>query len=222
VLESMNLPLGVVLGTFGVERHQVTFRGQAAHAGSTPMDKRRDALAGAARLELEIREIAKRTGGGAVCTMGGVVTKPGIVTSVVETAECLLDQRHLDAAKLAGMLDEAKRSSEQYARDEGIEVEWERIWNIEPILFDDSLIELADGSIREVTSESHRLPSGPLHDAAEVARAGVPTVMLFVQSLRGLSHTKLEDTKGEHLELAVQALDMLASKTIERVASGIG
>jgi N-carbamoyl-L-amino-acid hydrolase len=219
VLESMELPLGVVLGTFGVERHQVTFRGQAAHAGSTPMDKRRDALAGAARLELEIREIAKRTGEGAVCTMGGVVTKPGIVTSVVETAECLLDQRHLDAGKLAAMLEEAKRAAEQYARDEDIEVEWLRIWNIEPILFDEALIELADESIREVTSDSHRLPSGPLHDAAEVARAGVPTVMLFVQSLRGLSHTKLEDTKEEHLELAVQALDKLVSKAIERVAA---
>ena len=111
VLESLDLPLGVVLGTFGVERHSITFRGQAAHAGSTPMDQRRDALAGAARLELEIREIAKRTGGGAVCTMGGVVTKPGIVTSVVETAECLLDQRHLDADALASMLDEAKQAS---------------------------------------------------------------------------------------------------------------
>jgi N-carbamoyl-L-amino-acid hydrolase len=219
VLESMDLPLGVVLGTFGVERHQVTFRGQAAHAGSTPMDKRRDALAGAAKLELEIREIAKRTGDGAVCTMGGVVTKPGIVTSVVETAECLLDQRHLDASKLAAMLDEAKRASERFAQEENIEVEWDRIWNIEPILFDDALIELADESIREVTGTSHRLPSGPLHDAAEVARAGVPTVMVFVQSLRGLSHTKLEDTKPEHLELSVQALDRLASKTIERVAS---
>jgi N-carbamoyl-L-amino-acid hydrolase len=219
VLESMDLPLGVVLGTFGVERHQVTFRGQAAHAGSTPMDKRRDALAGAARLELEIREIAKRTGEGAVCTMGGVVTKPGIVTSVVETAECLLDQRHLDAGKLAAMLDEAKRASEQYARDEDLEVEWERIWNIEPILFDDGLIGLADDAVGEVASGSHRLPSGPLHDAAEVARAGVPTVMLFVQSLRGLSHTRLEDTKEEHLELAVQALDRLASKTIDRVAA---
>jgi beta-ureidopropionase / N-carbamoyl-L-amino-acid hydrolase len=219
VLESMDLPLGVVLGTFGVERHQVTFRGQAAHAGSTPMDKRRDALAGAARLELEIREIAKRTGGGAVCTMGGVVTRPGIVTSVVETAECLLDQRHLDAATLAAMLDDAKRASEEFARQEDIEVEWDRIWNIEPILFDDALIELADESIREVSGSSHRLPSGPLHDAAEVARAGVPTVMLFVQSLRGLSHTKLEDTKEEHLELSVQALDRLASKTIDRVAA---
>jgi beta-ureidopropionase / N-carbamoyl-L-amino-acid hydrolase len=219
VLESMDLPLGVVLGTFGVERHQVTFRGQAAHAGSTPMDKRRDALAGAARLELEIREIAKRIGGGAVCTMGGVVTKPGIVTSVVETAECLLDQRHLDAATLASMLEEAKRASEEFARQEDIEVEWERIWNIEPILFDEALIELADESIKEVAGSSHRLPSGPLHDAAEVARSGIPTVMLFVQSLRGLSHTKLEDTKEEHLELSVRALDALASKTIDRVAT---
>jgi N-carbamoyl-L-amino-acid hydrolase len=218
VLESLDLPLGVVLGTFGVERHQVTFRGQAAHAGSTPMEKRRDALAGAARLELEIREIAKRTGDGAVCTMGGVLTKPGIVTSVVETAECLLDQRHLDAVKLASMLDAAKSASEQFARDEDLEVEWERIWNIQPILFDDSLIELADEAINEVAGTSHRLPSGPLHDAAEVARAGIPTVMVFVQSLRGLSHTKLEDTKEEHLELAVEALDRLATKTIARTA----
>jgi N-carbamoyl-L-amino-acid hydrolase len=220
VLESMDLALGVVLGTFGVERHQVTFTGQAAHAGSTPMDKRRDALAGAAKLELEIREIAKRTGEGAVCTMGGVVTKPGIVTSVVETAECLLDQRHLDPGKLAAMLDEAKAASERYAGEEDVEVAWERIWSIEPILFDDALIGLADESIREVAGESHRLPSGPLHDAAEVARAGVPTVMLFVQSLRGLSHTKLEDTKEEHLELSVQALDRLTEKAIARVAAG--
>ena len=214
VLEALDLPLGVVLGTFGVERHQVTFRGQAAHAGSTPMDKRRDALAGAARLELEIREIAKRIGEGAVCTMGGVVTKPGIVTSVVETAECLLDQRHLDAVQLAEMLSNAEAASRRFAEEENIEVEWERIWNIEPILFDERLIELADESITEVAGSSHRLPSGPLHDAAEVARAGVPTVMVFVQSLRGLSHTKLEDTKEEHLELSVQTLDRLADKTL--------
>jgi N-carbamoyl-L-amino-acid hydrolase len=220
VLEAMDLPLGVVLGTFGVERHQITFRGQAAHAGSTPMDKRRDALAGAARLELEIREIAKRVGNGAVCTMGGVVTKPGIVTSVVETAECLLDQRHLDATQLAEMLSNAEAASRRFAHEENIEVEWDRIWNIEPILFDGALIELADESIKEVSGTSHRLPSGPLHDAAEVARAGVPTVMVFVQSLRGLSHTKLEDTKEQHLELAVQALDRLAAKTIERVVAG--
>jgi hydantoinase/carbamoylase family amidase len=219
VLESMDLPLGAVLGTYGVERHRVTWRGQAAHAGSTPMDQRRDALAGAAKLALELRQIASRTGDGAVCTSGGVVCYPGIVTSVVETAEQLLDQRHLDAASLAALLEDAKDSCRRFAEEERIDVEFERIWNIEPILFDDRLIQLADESIQEVAGQSHRLPSGPLHDAAEVSRAGIPTVMLFVQSLRGLSHTKLEDTKEEHLELSVQALDRLASKTIDWLAS---
>jgi len=214
VLESLDLPLGVVLGTFGVERSRFTWRGQAAHAGSTPMDKRRDALAGAAKLALYIREIAAEVGGGAVCTSGGVVTKPGIVTSVVETAEQLLDQRHLDAEALARMLAMAREAADRFAAEENIEVEWERIWSIEPILFDDTLIGLADEAIREVAGTSHRLPSGPLHDAAEVSRAGIPTVMLFVQSLRGLSHTKLEDTKKEHLELSVRALDRLTSKTL--------
>jgi hydantoinase/carbamoylase family amidase len=214
VLESLDLPLGVVLGTFGVERSRFTWHGQAAHAGSTPMDKRRDALAGAAKLALSIREIAAEVGNGAVCTSGGVVTKPGIVTSVVETAEQLLDQRHLDAASLARMLDMARDAAERFAAEEDITVEWERIWSIEPILFDETLIGFAEEAVREVSGTSHTLPSGPLHDAAEVSRAGVPTVMLFVQSLRGLSHTKLEDTKREHLELSVEALDRLTAKTI--------
>jgi len=218
VLESLDLPLGVVLGTFGVERHLVTWRGQAAHAGSTPMDQRRDALAGAAKLALEIRPIAAEVGDGAVCTSGGLVCRPGIVTSVVETAEQLLDQRHLDAAKLARLLELAREASERFAREEDVEVEWERIWSIQPIPFDDRLIELADEAAREVAGASQRLPSGPLHDAAEVARAGIPTVMLFVQSLRGLSHTKLEDTKEEHLGLSVQALDRLTTKALEAFA----
>jgi len=214
VLESLDLPLGAVLGTFGVERHRITWRGQAAHAGSTPMDQRRDALAGAAKLALEIRDIAQRTGDGAVCTSGDIICRPGIVTSVVETAEQLLDQRHLDASHLASLLEQAKEASMGFAAEEQIEVKWERIWSIEPILFDDTLIGFCDEAIHEVAGTSHRLPSGPLHDAAEVSRASVPTVMMFVQSLRGLSHTKLEDTREEHLELAVSAFDRLASKTI--------
>jgi beta-ureidopropionase / N-carbamoyl-L-amino-acid hydrolase len=218
VLESLDLPLGVVLGTFGVERSQITWRGQAAHAGSTPMDRRRDALAGAAKLALEIRDIAARAGEGAVCTSGGVVTKPGIVTSVVETAEQLLDQRHLDGDKLARMLAEAKEASERFAAEEDIEVEWQRLWRIDPILFDAELVELAEQAVTEVAGQSHKLPSGPLHDAAEVARAGVPTVMIFAQSLRGLSHTKVEDTKPEHIELSVRALDRLAQKALDRAA----
>ena len=219
VLESLDLPLGAVLGTFGVERWRVVWTGQAAHAGSTPMDARRDALAGAARLALALRDVAASTGDGAVCTSGDVACRPGIVTSVVETAEQLLDQRHLDPAKLASMLARAQELSREYAVAENLDVAWERIWSIEPILFDGTLLGLADEAIAEVAGTTHRLPSGPLHDAAEVSRAGVPTVMVFVQSLRGLSHTKLEDTKAEHLELAVQALDRLTSKTLDSLAT---
>jgi beta-ureidopropionase / N-carbamoyl-L-amino-acid hydrolase len=112
------------------------------------------------------------------------------------------------------MLSNAEAASRRFASEENIEVEWEKIWSIEPIPFDERLIELADEAIVEVAGSSHRLPSGPLHDAAEVARAGIPTVMVFVQSLRGLSHTRLEDTSEEHLELAVRALDTLTTKAL--------
>jgi N-carbamoyl-L-amino-acid hydrolase len=217
VLESMNLPLGVVLGTFGVERHAIRFSGQSAHAGSTPMNRRRDAFAAAAKLGLEIRGIANRNGG--VCTVGSVVTKPGIVTAVVGQCDMTLDQRHLNALVLAQMLQEAKDASMRFASEENVSVEWNRIWQIEPILFNPALIELADEAIRETCGTVHRLPSGPLHDAAEVARAGVPTVMMFVQSLRGLSHTREEDTKEEHLALCVEAFDRLASKTMRWVVA---
>ena len=179
------------------------------------MDKRRDALAGAAKLALYIREIAAEVGGGAVCTSGGVVTKPGIVTSVVETAEQLLDQRHLDAAVAradAGRWRRRRRSGSPPRRTSRSSGSGSGASSRS--CSTTTLIELADEAIREVAGTSHRLPSGPLHDAAEVARAGIPTVMLFVQSLRGLSHTKLEDTKREHLELRCQALDRLASKTL--------
>lgn len=218
VLENLGLPLGVVLGTKGVERHTVIFHGQEAHSGSTPMKARRDALAAAAKLALEIRAIAGKHPD-AVCTIGSVKTFPGIVTAVVGRCEAALDQRDLDAQVLAGMYREAREASERFAREEKCTVEWSRIWNIEPIQFHPALIDRCERAIKEVGGVAHRLPSGPLHDAAEVSRAGIPTVMMFVQSLAGISHNKIEDTKEEHLELAVQAFDRLASKTMQWIQS---
>jgi len=216
VLESMGLPMGVVLGTFGVERHAITFTGQAAHSGSTPMAHRRDALAGVSRLHLAIRQIAVKHGG--VCTVGSVITKPGIVTAVVGEAVMTLDQRHLDATELAAMYEEAQQISRKTAAEEKIEVSWKKIWQIQPFPFNPELIAMGDESIRKICGQSHRLPSGPLHDAAEVCRTGVPAVMLFVQSLRGISHNKIEDTKEEHLEMSVRVLDELATRAIRWIA----
>ncbi len=215
VLLERGLALGSVLGTFGVERHAITFTGQAAHSGSTPMHCRRDALLAAARMSPEIYQIAHKYGG--VCTIGSCTTKPGIVTSVVDSCRITLDQRHLDAHALAAMLAAAHDASTQFAHEANVAVQWDRLWQIEPILFNPALIALCDEAVVSCGQAAFHLPSGPLHDAAEVSRAGIPTVMLFVQSLLGISHNKLEDTLPEHIELSVVALDALASKVIQSI-----
>jgi allantoate deiminase len=216
VLESIDKPLGAVLGTFGVERHAMRFTGLHAHAGSTPMDVRRDAFLAAARSALAFREDATARDD-VRATTGFVRVSPGIVTAFNGSCELSLDQRALDADVLADMLAKAKENSERIAAEEGCEVSWERIWQIEPIPFDPELIDMADAVIGEVAGTSYRLPSGPLHDAAEMARV-IPTVMLFVKSLRGLSHTKEEDTPVEDLELSVRALDELTRRTLQWAA----
>lgn len=220
VLLDLGLSLGAVLGTFGVERHALTFHGQAAHSGSTPMNRRRDAFLAASRMSGKIYEIAERHGG--VCTIGSCTTKPGIVTSVVAECRITLDQRHLDAAALAAMWGEAKAAAERFAAEGGVTVTIERLWQIEPRLFAPELIEFCDEAVRETVGVSHRMPSGPLHDAAETCGAGVPTVMMFVQSLHGISHNKIEDTKEEHLAQCVVAFDRLASKTLDWISAGGG
>lgn len=217
VLLDLDLPLGTVLGTFGVERHAMTFHGQAAHSGSTPMNRRRDAFLAAAKMAPEIYRITDQHGG--VCTLGSCITRPGIVTSVVEECRLTLDQRHLDAPTLARMLGAAQTASQEFAREGNVTLRWERLWNIEPVLFHPELLDFCDAAIAETGAPIHRLPSGPLHDAAEVARAGVPTVMMFCQSLHGISHNKIEDTRTEHIEQAVAAFDRLAEKTLAWAAT---
>jgi N-carbamoyl-L-amino-acid hydrolase len=208
-----------VQGTKGVERWAITFQGQEAHSGSTPMEVRRDALAAAAKLALEIRTIARRHPQ-AVATMGSVKTFPGIVTAVVGRCETTLDMRDLAAEVLAGMLKDARAASERFAAEEGCTVAWSKIWSIEPIPFSPELIALCEEAIVETVGSVERLPSGPLHDAAEVARLGIPTVMMFVQSLNGLSHNAAEDTRREHLEQAIAAFGLLAEKTAAWIAEG--
>lgn len=213
ILERVGKPLAVVLGTKGVERWAITFRGQEAHSGSTPMEVRRDALAACAKLALEIRPIARKHPN-SVATMGSVKTFPGIVTAVVGRCEATLDMRDLDAEVLASMLRDAREASERFAAEERCTVEWSKIWSIQPIPFHPELISLCEQAIVDTVGVCERLPSGPLHDAAEVSRAGIPTVMMFVQSLHGLSHNSAEDTSHAHLEQAVVALDRLAELTM--------
>ena len=216
VLEAMDRPTGVVLGTFGVERHMLRFVGQAAHSGSTPIPMRRDAFLAAAQTALECREIARRHStpeAGVVCTCGVVKVEPGIVTAVPGVCEMSLDQRALDAAVLTRMLEEAREAADRAARENNTTVEWQRLWRIEPRLFDRTLIELGADAVGEVTGHAPRLPSGPLHDAAEMV-PHMPVVMMFAYSSNGLSHCKEEDTPERYLEQTIEAFLRLVGKTI--------
>jgi N-carbamoyl-L-amino-acid hydrolase len=202
VLESRGEPAAAVLGTYGVERHNVVFTGQAAHAGATPMEQRRDSFAAAAAAALAIRQIGLRHDG--VCTVGGATSEPGVVTAVAGRTDMLLDQRSLDPGTLATMLEEARAACEQAAADHGCDVRLEHLWAIPPIPFDERLIGLAREAVVEAGGKDTAIPSGPLHDAAEMARL-IPTVMLFSSSSPPVSHTKEEDTPEADLRVAIQA-----------------
>jgi hydantoinase/carbamoylase family amidase len=215
LLERRGLALGVVTGTNGIERHAVRFTGEARHAGTTPMDARRDALAGAARLALEVRALARDHG--ALATVGRIDAEPGVPTAVAEAATVLVDQRHEDAERLAALFGATRDASERIAAEEGLEVEWSPLFRVAPTSFDERLVELASEVVGAAQGEVSRQPSGALHDAAQVAGAGVPTVMLFVRSRGGISHTREEDSDEDDLALALGALDALVAGVLGEV-----
>jgi allantoate deiminase len=214
VLERLELPLGVVLGSFGVERHRLTFTGAHAHSGASPMDARRDAFIAAARSAVAFRDDAARRSD-ARATTGPVRVEPGIPTAFNGRCEVTLDLRALDPGELADMHASARREAERIAGEEGCEIAWDPVFAIDPIPFDRDLIGLAEDVVAEIAGAGHSLPSGPLHDASEMARV-LPAVMLFVRSLGGVSHTSAEDSRIDDVELGVRALYELTRRVIAR------
>jgi len=221
VLESMGRSTGAVIGTYGVERHVLRFVGQAAHSGSTPIAMRRDAFLAAAETALACRDIARRLWtpeSGVVCTVGTVKVEPGIVTAVPGVCEISLDQRALEPATLQRALDDAREAASRAAAANDVRVEWRRVWQIDPYRFDPRLLALCTEAVQEVTGHAPRLPSGPLHDAVEMARV-MPAVMMFARSSNGLSHCKEEDTPETDLEATIEAFQRLVDKTVAMVAA---
>ena len=214
VLEARDEPAAVVLGTVGVERRAAVFTGRAAHAGATPMDMRQDSFLAAARAALLIQQVGLAHEGG-YCTTGGASSDPGVVTAVAGRTELLLDQRHLDADELAAMLKEADEACHTAAGEFGCTVEVKHLWSIPPIPFDDRLI----GFAREALGKDLAIPSGPLHDAAEMARL-IPTVMVFSKSSPPVSHTPEEDTPEADLKVAIEVYGKTVAATLAAAAEG--
>ncbi len=214
VLEHENLPIGVVQGTVGMQRHKVTFEGVSAHAGSTPMDRRRDPVVAAARTVDSVRAAAIRHQG--VGTVGSIVTQPGIVTATSERATLLLDLRHLDASALTAMLEEVQTSTTESATAEGCTTYWEPLFTRSPQPFENEMVDLARQVCKKVTGTAFELPSGALHDATSIA-PNVPTAMLFTSCIGGLSHNRDEDASHDDLRTGVAALASLTSMMLDRV-----
>ena len=196
VLEAEGIQAAAVSGCAGVERVRFLVSGQAAHAGTTPMDVRRDPGLVAAAAALRIEEIARSEGG--VGTVGAMTFDPGIPTAVPGTVSMLVDLRHRDAAALARMLEAAREAIRSSAAERRCEVAEEPIWRIEPISFDPELVALARDACERVTGNAYELPSGALHDAASMAPL-LPTAMIFSPSIGGISHAREEDTAESDL-----------------------
>ena len=204
-----------VSGTFGVERHLVTFTGQAAHAGSTPMIMRQDSLAAAARSALAIRESAIAHGG--VGTVGRMDAVPGVITAVAGRTEMQLDQRHLDARALAAMLDDAKTICRSAADEFGCTAEIHKVFGAAPTVFHPTLVDIAQAAVQEAGGgDGEPIPSGPLHDATEIGRI-VPTAMIFAQSNPPISHASIEDSTEAALNVAIDAY----GRTVERALAAV-
>ena len=217
ILEAMGKGICTVTGTKGIERERLIFRGQAAHAGTMPMEMRRDSFRAASRFALAIAEIGERHQG--VTTVGQVQCWPGVVTAVAGETRITMDMRHISAESLQAMFDEAHRAADDAAAAEGCTIEWEHIFRIPPMPFHPALLDAARASVREVEGHDVALPSGALHDASEMARE-VPTVMIFSSSTNGLSHTKEEDTPDDHLHMAADAFHRTCRRAIDLIVAG--
>jgi hydantoinase/carbamoylase family amidase len=211
VLESRGISAAAVDGCVGVERRRFVIRGQAAHAGTTPMDARRDAGLAAADAALRVEEIARREDG--MGTVGSINLEPGIPTATAGTAILVADLRHRDAGPLERMLGAVREATSEAAAARGCDVAEEPVWRIAPTRFDPGLVALARESCAELTGEPAELTSGALHDAAEIARR-LPAAMVFCPSAAGLSHAPEEDTPEADLRVAIEAFGLLANRRL--------
>jgi N-carbamoyl-L-amino-acid hydrolase len=218
VLMEMKKPVGVVLGTMGVERYHLKFLGQAAHSGAAPIHLRQDAFLAAAEFALACRDISIKYSGKTprtrvVATCGVVKVEPNFVTAVPGSTEISIDLRALDARVLKKMLADARAAAAKAAKRHLVKVTWSPLLHITPRLFDETLMGFVRDAVQQVTGSAPELPSGPLHDAAEMVPV-VPTAMVFAQSSPGVSHTRIEDTPRPALDKSIRAFLLAVEATL--------
>lgn len=212
MLEAAGLRLAALHGILGVERRMVRIKGQACHAGATPIPMRRDPTVAASRMAVAIRDLGLEHD--AFTTVGVWRVHPSVPTAVNGRTEFSVDMRHLSRDTLDALVTGLDELVARIAAEENVEAVVDVLWSIDPIEFHPDLVGFASDVVEARSGIRHVMPSGPMHDSAEMSRAGVPTVMLFTPSLNGLSHTHIEDTSTADIELAVAAFDDLVRRMV--------
>ena len=205
VLDEAELPASAVDGCLGVRRHELRFTGQAVHAGATPMRLRHDPVQALAIFAGELRALAVEHDG--LATIGTLRAEPQTPTAVPGQVRLSTDIRHHTLDGLESLQAAAEHAAEAAATAAGCTLHSQELWSIDPIHFDTALVERAASLVPEGTT----LTSGPLHDAAAVSRAGVPTVMVFARTSGGVSHSREEDARDEDLVVAIDAFGTLVA-----------
>jgi N-carbamoyl-L-amino-acid hydrolase len=216
VLDRTGIPIGIVEGIAGVRKWDVRLIGAANHAGTTPMDMRRDAFLGVAELAGELPRILEEEGSAnSVATIGRVELKPGAANVVPGQADFILEVRDTDAEILNNLANGFRRTLSAIARRRDLMFEFEVLSDIEPVKCDPGIM----NAIAEVTEamniRTKQMPSGAAHDTqflARLTRAG----MIFVPSKDGRSHSPAEWTAWEDIETGAN----VALNTLYRLASG--
>jgi len=219
LLEHWGLPLGVVTSIAGQSRFSFSLQGVAGHAGTVPMDLRRDALTGLAEMALTVERIGRQGTSGLVATVGRVEVKPGAGNTVPGRVEATLDVRAgADAPRLVA-IDRIRHEAERIAARRGLGFELHRHIDVPTCPMDEALQEAFARSVASLGLDVRRLPSGAGHDAMAMARA-FPAAMLFVRSKDGTSHNPKEWSSPEDIGLGIEALIRTILDLAERHGGG--
>jgi beta-ureidopropionase / N-carbamoyl-L-amino-acid hydrolase len=211
VLERAGVDIGIVTGIIGASSFQVVFEGEARHAGTTPMEARRDAAVGAAAFVLGVRETAVQEFPGTVATVGDIAVEPGAYNVVPGRVRLRVECRSLDGSELDALEQALTDRARAEAAAHGLEVVVARVGRSEPVPTDERL-RLACERAADALGLSHvRLPSGAGHDAQALA-AATPSAMVFVPSVGGVSHDPSEQTRWED---CVNGANVLLNAAVE-------
>ncbi len=219
VLEALDLPVGMVTAINGQSRIQVTFTGEAGHAGTVPIERRKDSLCAAAEFVLEAESVCKKEPG-AVATVGEISVSPGASNVIPGEAHLSLDLRHPDDATRGRLRDHLEKRARETATSRGGRHNWQVRQETPAVRMDRRLSGMLGEAVQGSGTTVHELPSGAGHDAAQMS-ALTSVAMLFVRCKEGVSHNPAESVKEKDVGVVIEVMSRFLDTLAEDMEAGV-